>query len=65
MIVDELADNLRHVADGGTGLLIIEQNYSLVRRWAERYYVLSKGEVAEQGAMAGLTKESLKKHIAV
>ncbi|WP_196813313.1 ATP-binding cassette domain-containing protein [Azospirillum brasilense] len=65
VIVDELADNLRHVADGGTGLLIIEQNYSLVRRVAERYYVLSKGEVAEQGAMAGLTKESLKKHIAV
>ncbi len=65
VIVDELAENLRQVAAAGTSLLIIEQNYSLVRRVAERYCVLSKGEVAEQGAMAGLTKESLKKHIAV
>ncbi|CAO3360763.1 ABC transporter ATP-binding protein [Azospirillum melinis] len=65
VIVDELAENLRQVAGGGTSLLIIEQNYSLVRRVAERYYVLSKGEVAEQGVMAALTKESLKKHIAV
>lgn len=65
VIVDELADTLRQVADDGTGLLIIEQNYSLVSRVADRYYVLSKGEVVEVGKMEEMTKEGLKKHIAV
>ena len=53
------------VAAGGTSILLIEQNFSLVHVVAERYYVLSKGAVVEQGQLAGLSKESLKKHVAV
>ena len=65
VIVDELAAVLGTLAGEGTSLLLIEQNYGLVRRVAERYYVLSKGSVVEEGALAGLSMESLKKHVAV
>ena len=46
-------------------MLLIEQNYGLVHRVAERYYVLSKGVFVEEGHLAGLSMESLKKHVAV
>jgi branched-chain amino acid transport system ATP-binding protein len=32
---------------------------------AERYYVLAKGSIVEAGALAGLSMETLKKHVAV
>lgn len=63
VIVDAIADMLRRLS--GTSILLIEQNYGLVRRVADRYYVLSKGEVAEEGDLAGMSMESLKKHVAV
>jgi len=65
VILDELAAVLRRLADQGTALLLIEQHFGLVHRVAERYYVLSKGTVVEQGQLAGLSMESLKKHVAV
>ena len=65
VIVDELAGVMQRLADSGTSLLVIEQNYSLVRRVAERYYVLSKGTIVEEGKLAGLSMESLKRHVAV
>lgn len=65
VIVDELALVFRKLGDAGTSLLLIEQNYGLVRRVADRYYVLSKGTIAEEGELAGLSMESLKKHVAV
>ena len=65
VIVDELAAVLLRLAADGTGLLLIEQNFSLVRRVAERYYVVSKGQIVDQGALAGLSMENLKKHVAV
>jgi branched-chain amino acid transport system ATP-binding protein len=65
VIVDELAAILNRLADGGTSLLLIEQNHRLVRRVAERYHVLSKGTIVEEGALAGLSIESLKRHVAV
>jgi ABC-type branched-subunit amino acid transport system ATPase component len=65
VIVDEIADVMRRLGDEGTSILLIEQNYGLVRRVAERYYVLSKGVFVEEGALAGLSMESLKRHVAV
>jgi branched-chain amino acid transport system ATP-binding protein len=65
VIVDEIADVMRRLGDDGTSLLLIEQNYGLVRRVAERYHVLSKGVFVEEGALAGLSMESLKRHVAV
>ncbi|HSW15597.1 MAG TPA: ABC transporter ATP-binding protein [Ramlibacter sp.] len=65
VIVDELAAVLSRLHKAGTSLLVIEQNYGLVRRVATRYHVLSKGAVVEEGELAGLTMESLKRHVAV
>ncbi len=65
VIVDGLVDTLRALARTGTAILLIEQNFGLVHRVAERYYVLSKGSIVEAGWLAGLSMETLKKHVAV
>ena len=65
VIVDELAGVLNQLAESGTALLLIEQNFGLVHRVAERYYVLSKGRIVEEGHLAGISMESLKKHVAI
>jgi branched-chain amino acid transport system ATP-binding protein len=65
VIVDGLAETLRALAETGTAILLIEQNFGLVHRVAERYCVLSKGSVVESGQLAGLSMETLKKHVAV
>jgi len=65
VIVDELADLCLRLAREGVSILLIEQNFGLVHRVAERYYVLAKGAVVEEGRLEGLTIDSLKRHVAV
>jgi len=65
VIVDELAATFVRLASENTSILLIEQNFSLVYRVAQRYYVLSKGAVVEQGGVEGMSIEDLKKHVAV
>ncbi len=65
VVIDELAVVLRHLGDSGTALLLIEQHFGLVHRVAERYYVLSKGTIVDDGYLAAISMESLKKHVAV
>lgn len=65
VIVDELADLCVRLAREGVSILLIEQNFGLVHRVAERYYVLAKGAVVEEGRMEGLTTDNLRRHVAV
>lgn len=65
VIVDELATTFVRLAAEDTSILLIEQNFSLVHRVAQRYYVLSKGAVVEQGSVEGMSMDDLKKHVAV
>jgi branched-chain amino acid transport system ATP-binding protein len=65
VIVDELGNTLRRLHKDGTGILLIEQNYRLVSRVSDRYHVLSKGHIVDEGEVAGLSIENLKKHVAV
>ncbi len=65
VIVDELAATLVRLAGEDTSILLIEQNFSLVHRVAQRYYVLSKGAVVDQGTVEGMSMADLKKHVAV
>ena len=65
VIVDELADLCVRLGREGMSILLIEQNFGLVHRVAERYYVLAKGTVVEEGSLSGLTIDNLKKHVAV
>ena len=65
VIVDELAQTLTHLSQAGTSILLIEQNFTLVHRVAERYYVLAKGAIVDSGTLAGLSMDVLKQHVAV
>jgi ABC-type branched-subunit amino acid transport system ATPase component len=65
VIVDELAALLVRLGDDGIGILLIEQNISLIHRVAQRFYVLSKGAVAESGSLQDVSKDELKRHIAI
>lgn len=65
VIVDDLADLCLRLAREGVSILLIEQDFGLVHRVAERYYVLAKGAVIEEGRMEGLTIDNLKRHVAV
>ena len=65
VIVDELAALFNRLGREGVGILLIEQNVSLIHRVVERFYVLSKGAVAEEGSLQNVTKEELQRHIAI
>jgi len=65
VIVDELAALFNRLGREGVGILLIEQNVSLIHRVVERFYVLSKGAVAEEGNLQNVTKEELQRHIAI
>jgi branched-chain amino acid transport system ATP-binding protein len=65
VIVDELAALLIDLARNGIGILLIEQNVSLIHRVAERFYVLSKGAIAGSGSLQNVTSEELQRHIAI
>ena len=65
VIVDELAALLVRLGTDGMGILLIEQNISLIHRVAERFYVLSKGSVAESGSLRNVSRDELQGHIAI
>ncbi len=65
VIVDYIAEIAVSVSKQGTALLIIEQNLSLVRRTAERFYVMAKGSVVSEGLVDGADIEALHAHITV
>jgi branched-chain amino acid transport system ATP-binding protein len=65
VVVDELGVSLARLAETGTSVLLIEQNYGLIQRVAQSYCILSKGAVVETGQLAGLSIEALKRHVTV
>jgi branched-chain amino acid transport system ATP-binding protein len=67
VIVDQLADIFKRVADEGTALLLIEQNLSLVVRVADRYLAMAKGNVIAQGSVENTPKglKDIEQHVLV
>jgi branched-chain amino acid transport system ATP-binding protein len=65
VIVDELAELLVRLGNDGMGILLIEQSVGLIRRVADRFYVLSKGSVAASGSLADIGAEEFQQHIAI
>jgi ABC-type branched-subunit amino acid transport system ATPase component len=45
VLVDDLARALNEIRHAGTGILVVEQHLSLVRRVTDRFVILSKGQV--------------------
>ena len=49
-VIARLADVLRAQRDEGTAILLIEQNIAFALAVADRYAVLARGEIADEGA---------------
>ena len=65
IIVDELAVTLGELHTQGTSLLLIEQHLSLVRRVSDRYLVMNKGRVVDEGQVSDVDVDALREHISV
>jgi branched-chain amino acid transport system ATP-binding protein len=65
VIVDELASLFVRLGAEGMGILLIEQNVSLIHRVANRFYALSKGTVAESGSLENVSREELTRHLSI
>jgi branched-chain amino acid transport system ATP-binding protein len=57
VLVDVLAGALAEVRRNGTGLLIVEQHHSLVRRTTDTFVVMSKGEIVGRDATTSIDAE--------
>lgn len=63
VIVDGLGTILRDLAGTGVAILLIEQHLRLVRDISERFYVVSKGTVTDQGRMQDVDQDALQASI--
>jgi len=52
-----MIDRLEVVAEGGTALLVVEQDADAALRIAARGYVLETGRIAASGSSAGLSED--------
>ena len=53
-VVDEILARLRDIAQGGTGILLVEQDAGAALEVAQRAYVLENGRIAIEGAASEL-----------
>lgn len=65
VVIDEVVESLDRLQQEGTSLLLVEQRVDLIKKLADRYAVMVKGEVVETGLIEGLTDEVVHRHIAV
>ena len=49
VLVDELVGALNEIRRAGTGVLVVEQHLSLVKRATDRFVILSKGQIVGAG----------------
>lgn len=49
VLVDELVGAINEIRRAGTGVLVVEQHLSLVRRATDRFVILSKGQIVGAG----------------
>jgi branched-chain amino acid transport system ATP-binding protein len=54
IIVREIGQIVRRLRDERLSILLVEQNYHLALRVADRVYVMSKGQIVYEGTPAGL-----------
>lgn len=54
VLVDALAEALDEIRHAGTGILVVEQHLSLVRRTTDRFLILSKGQVVGAAPTASI-----------
>jgi branched-chain amino acid transport system ATP-binding protein len=49
ILVDDLVATFNRIREAGTGVLIVEQHLTLVRRTTQRFVVMAKGEIIDRG----------------
>lgn len=52
VLVDDLARALGEIRAAGTGVLVVEQHLSLVKRTTDRFVILSKGQIVGAGPIS-------------
>lgn len=65
VVIEALIGVLRELGARGTALLIVEQNLAFARETTQRFYVMQKGQMIEEGATGTMTVEALQRHVAV
>jgi ABC-type branched-subunit amino acid transport system ATPase component len=55
VLVDDLVEALNEIRRAGTGILVVEQHLSLVKRATERFVILSKGEIVGGGPISQMS----------
>lgn len=63
VIVDNIASIISSLAATGVAILLIEQHLKLVREVSERFYVLSKGSVVEEGRFDDVDYKALQSRV--
>ncbi|AMP37223.1 urea ABC transporter ATP-binding subunit UrtE [Ralstonia solanacearum] len=65
-IIQEIGRTLRRLVDEfGMSVLLVEQYYDFARRIADRYVVMSRGEVVAQGDGANMEADGVRERVAV
>jgi len=65
-IVRQIGDVIRQLnAELGLSVLLVEQKLPFARRVADDFYIMEKGSVVAQGAIAELSDELVQRHLSV
>jgi urea transport system ATP-binding protein len=65
-IIQDIERAIRRLRERGTvAILLVEQYLDFARRLADAFAVMEKGEIVTRGAIAELTPEVIKRHLAV
>lgn len=63
--IERMARLVAHMKAAGHAFAIVEQNLSFIEQVADQVLVLDHGEAVLAGAMAGLGREALERHLVV
>jgi urea transport system ATP-binding protein len=65
-IIQDIERAIRRLRERGTvGILLVEQYLDFAQRLADAFALMEKGEIVKRGAIAELTPEVIKRHLAV
>jgi len=65
-IIQDIERAIRRLRERGTvAILLVEQYLDFAQRLADAFAVMEKGEIVKRGAIAELTPEVIKRHLAV
>lgn len=59
LVTDRLLRAVREAADGGVGVLLVEQHVRKALRYSDRAYVMNRGRIVFEGPASGLTSRQL------